>query len=145
MSINIITEKIGCDKRMRKNSKIKLTLFMAILSLQVSSSSFHTSSLYKHISKVLRKETNAYVYLRGSPYYEKRRKVKNGLCKYIFPDMVVAPKSSEDVSIIVKTARKFNVPISVRSGGHSFLCQSIKPGRNKKSNQHVLIGHVTTP
>ena len=140
MSINIITEKIGCDKRMRKNSKIKLTLFMAILSLQVSSSSFHTSSLYKHISKVLRKETNAYVYLRGSPYYEKRRKVKNGLCKYIFPDMVVAPKSSEDVSIIVKTARKFNVPISVRSGGHSFLCQSIKPGRNKKSNQHVLIG-----
>ena len=137
MSINVFTEKIGCDKRMRKNSKIKLTLFMAIISLQVSSSSFHTSSLYKQISNVLRKETSAFVYLRGSPYYEKRRKVKNGLCKYIFPDMVVAPKSSEDVSIIVKTARNFNVPISVRSGGHSFLCQSIKPGRNLTSIQVI--------
>ena len=128
MSINIITEKIGCDKRMRKNSKIKLTLFMAILSLQVSSSSFHTSSLYKQVSKVLRKETNAYVYLRGSPYYEKRRKVKNGLCKYIYPDVVVVPRSTEDVAQIVKISRHYEIPISVRSGGHSFLCQSIKPG-----------------
>ena len=128
MSINIITEKIGCDKRMRKNSKIKLTLFMAIISLQVSSSSFHTSSLYKHISNVIRKETSAFVYIRGSPYYEKRRKVKNGLCKYIYPDVVVVPRSTEDVAQIVKISRHYEIPISVRSGGHSFLCQSIKPG-----------------
>ena len=127
---------------MWKNTRICLSLFMVIISLHYVISSFHTSSIYKQISNVIHKNTNAYVYLRGSPYYEKRRKVKNGLCKYIFPDMVVAPKSSEDVSIIVKTARNFNVPISVRSGGHSFLCQSIKQGRNKKSNQHVLIGHL---
>jgi len=40
----------------------------------------------------------------------------------------VAPKSVGDVSRIVKIARNFDVPLSVRSGGHSFLCHSIKPG-----------------
>ena len=104
---------------------------MVIISLHYTISSFHTSSIYKQISNVIHKETNAYVYLRGSPHYEKRRKVKNGLCKYIFPDMVVAPKSVGDVSRIVKIAGNFDVPLSVRSGGHSFLCQSIKPGKSQ--------------
>ena len=124
-------KKIGCDKRMWKNTRIWLSLFMVIISLHYVLSSFYTSSLYKQIANVIHKETNAYVYLRGSPYYEKRRKVKNGLCKYIFPDMVVAPKSVEDVSRIVKIVRNFDVPLSVRGGGHSFLCQSIKPGKNR--------------
>ena len=129
MSVNVLVRLIGYDEKMWKNGKIRLTLFMAIMSLHLVLSSFNTLSLYKQISNAIRKETNAYVYLRGSPYYEKRRQVKNGLCKYIFPDMVVAPKSTKDVSAIVKISRDFEVPISVRSGGHSFLCQSIKPGK----------------
>ena len=43
----------------------------------------------------------------------------------------VAPKSVGDVSRIVKIAKNFDVPLSVRSGGHSFLCQSIKPGKSQ--------------
>ena len=50
------------------------------------------------------------------------------VCKYIFPDIAVAPKSTPDVSQIIKIARDFDVPISVRSGGDSFFCRSIKPG-----------------
>lgn len=83
---------------------------------------------YKHISDVIRSKTRAYVHLKGSPIYEKRRKVSNGLCVNIYPDVVVVPKSTKDVSEIVKISRHYQVPISVRSGGHSFLCQSIKPG-----------------
>ena len=90
MKIKVCAGKTGCDKRMWKNCRIWLTLFMVIMSLHYVLSSFYTSSLYKQISNVIRKETNAYVYLRGSPYYDKRRRVKNGLCKYIFPDVFVS-------------------------------------------------------
>ena len=49
--------------------------------------------------------------------------------------MDVAPKSVGDVSRIVKIARNFDVPLSVRSGGHSFLCRSIKPGKSKHTEK----------
>ena len=38
------------------------------------------------------------------------------------------PKSTEDVSEIVKITNEFNVSISVRSGGHSYTCTSIRQG-----------------
>ena len=88
----------------------------------------YTSPFYKQISDVIRSKTHAYVHLKGSPIYEKRRRVSNGLCANIYPDIVVVPKSTEDVSQIVQISRNYQVPISVRSGGHSFLCQSTKPG-----------------
>ena len=90
--------------------------------------SFHISPLYRDISKLIRSTSTASVYHKGSPYYEKRRKVKNGLCANIYPDLVVVPKSTIDVSKIVKISRHYQVPISVRSGGHSFICTSTKPG-----------------
>ena len=89
---------------------------------------FQQSPDYKEVAQVLKTSTYADVYMKGSPMYEKRRKLKNGMCKYIFPDLVVVPKSTEDVSNIVKTAYHYHIPISVRSGGHSYICQSIKPG-----------------
>ena len=90
--------------------------------------SFYTSPLYRDISKLIRSTSTASVYHKGSPYYEKRRQVKNGLCTNIYPDLVVVPKSTMDVSKIVKISRHYQVPISVRSGGHSFLCTSTRPG-----------------
>ena len=58
------------------------------------------------------------LFLKGKNFYEKRQKVKNGLCKYIFPDIVVAQKSTPGVSQIIKMVRDFDVPISVTSDGH---------------------------
>ena len=107
--------------------KIKFDLVLQFLLLRFAIASY-TPPIYRQISYDIRSETNAYVHLKGSKFYERRRKVKNGLCKYIFPDVVVVPKSTKDVAEIIKISRRYEVPISVRSGGHSFLCQSIKPG-----------------
>ena len=49
------------------------------------------------------------------------------MCTRLFPDIIVVPKSTEDVSKIVKVARHFKSPISVRSGGHSYICTILKP------------------
>lgn len=68
------------------------------------------------------------VYPRGSYGYEKRRIVHNGLCSHIYPDVIVVPYTTEDVSSIVKIARAYDQVISVRSGGHSFTCTSLKQG-----------------
>ena len=83
---------------------------------------------YKEVAKVIKSTTLADVHMKGSKMYEQRRKLKNGMCNKIFPDMVVVPKSTEDVSKIIKTASHYHTPISVRSGGHSYTCQSVKPG-----------------
>ena len=121
------------------NYHTKWTLFLLSISLYLAYSTY-TSPLYTNISDLIKSKTNAYVNLKGSYLYEKRRKVKNGLCRYIYPDLLVAPKSTEDVSQIIRIARHYQVPISVRSGGHSFLCQSIKPGNIRTySCRQVLI------
>ena len=93
---------------------------------------------YKEVARVIKTTTLADVHMKGSLMYEKRRKLKNGMCNYIHPDLVVVPKSTEDVSKIVKTASHYHVPLSVRSGGHSYTCQSIKPGnlyKLRRNNQ----------
>ena len=81
---------------------------------------------YKKISHDIISKTDADVYWRGSPAYNRRRKVENGLCSNIFPDLVVVPKSTKAVAYIVKISRQYNVPLSVRSGGHSYICANLK-------------------
>ena len=66
------------------------------------------------------------VYKRGSFGYFERKLTQNGLCSNIFPDLIVVPKSTHDVSSILKLSRKYHVPISVKSGGHSYICSNIK-------------------
>ena len=62
-------------------------------------------------------------------FYERQQKVKkNGLRKYIFPDIVVAQKSTPGGSQVIKMVKDFDVPISVTSDGHRFLCRSNKSG-----------------
>ena len=88
-----------------------------------------TAPDYKEIAKVIKATTHANAYLKGAPMYEKKREVKNGLCWYMRPDVVVVPKSTEDVSKIIKICRHYKVPISVRSGGHSYICGSTREGK----------------
>ena len=86
---------------------------------------------YIDIAKMLKRETKSGVYLKGSFIYKKRQQVRNGACTFIYPDLIAVPKTSNDVSKIISISRYYNVPISVRSGGHSYTCQSIKPGNKR--------------
>ena len=65
-------------------------------------------------------------YPKGDYGYEVFRIVRNGACNHNKPLTVVRPLNTYDVSAIVKVVRKLNLPISVRSGGHSYLCQSMQ-------------------
>jgi hypothetical protein len=74
----------------------------------------------------LKSKIKGQVYAKGTSRYEFHRPVHNGACSHLFPLMIAVPESSEDVSQIVLTARQYGLETSVRSGGHSFVCQGIK-------------------
>jgi len=76
----------------------------------------------------LKRSIKGDVFAKGSINYEKRRLIHNGLCTKIYPDIIVVPESTNDVSAIVKITNKHKVAISIRSGGHSYTCQSTKQG-----------------
>lgn len=67
-----------------------------------------------------------HAYPRGSARYEFHRPVHNGACHHLKPYVITVPYNTDDVSIIVRTAAKHGLETSVRSGGHSFVCQGIK-------------------
>ena len=123
----------GPEKSVTDKSNMKSSTLSVMLSL-VCVLSLDTETIYNHIASVIRSQTKSYVYLKGKNFYERRRKVKNGLCKYIFPDIVVASKSTPVASQIIKMERVIDVPVSVRSGGHIFFCRSIKQGMKWKKN-----------
>lgn len=52
----------------------------------------------------------------------------NKICEGIMPLCVLRPSGADDVAAAVKAARKTSLPLSYRSGGHSYTCNSIKPG-----------------
>ena len=85
---------------------------------------------YHHkIAEIIKYETSAEVHLPGSSEY-KRRRVRNGTCNSIQPDMVVVPRFESDISRILQISNIVGVPISVRSEGRSYnLCKSVKPGK----------------
>lgn len=99
--------------------------FLVIFSLFLYANAIDKSDVYT-IAKQLRHQIKGYVFLRGSPDYETARPVHNGLCKNIYPLMIVKPINTEDVARAVQTAVKFNIEISVRGGGHSYQCLGIK-------------------
>ena len=80
---------------------------------------------YKKVYHDIVSTTYADVYWKGTPSYYQRIKLENGLCSNIFPDLVVVPKSTKAVAYIVKISRQYNVPLSVRSGGHSYICAKL--------------------
>ena len=50
----------------------------------------------------------------------------NKICEGIMPLCVLRPKDAKDVSAAVIVARESGTPLSYRSGGHSYTCNSIK-------------------
>ena len=89
-----------------------------------------TESKIKLLSHLIESSTNSKVISKNSrEEFDKARVVHNGLCKHIVPNVIVMPTSTNDVSKVMKIVRKFNVPISIRSGGHSYICSNIKQGR----------------
>ena len=52
----------------------------------------------------------------------------NKICEGIMPLCVLRPEGSADVAAAVLLARDRAVPLSYRSGGHSYTCNSIKAG-----------------
>ena len=82
------------------------------------------------LGKELRTRIKGQVLLRGTVAYEKRRLIHNGLCTHLYPDWIVVPERTEDVVEIVQITNKYKVPISVRSGGHSFTCTSTRQGKS---------------
>ncbi|XP_023326745.1 uncharacterized protein LOC111700152 [Eurytemora carolleeae] len=65
------------------------------------------------------------VLTQASSEYEHYRKVFNAACT-AKPKAIVFPNTPEDVAFILKTAKSFGDTISVRSGGHSYTCNSLK-------------------
>ena len=102
-----------------------------VFDVVLSTSTHHHDPKYSRIANLFQYYTNANVYVKGSQLYYKKRKIHNGLCNYMFPDVIVEPTSTYDVSQIVKISRSKNVPISIRSGGHSYICASIKNGKTE--------------
>ena len=83
---------------------------------------------HNKIAQIIEYETSAEVHLPGTHEYQRRR-VRNGTCSDIHPDMIVVPRVDEDVSKIVQISTIVGVPISVTSEGRSYnLCKSVKPG-----------------
>ena len=82
----------------------------------------------------LRKSLNGSILIKGTLEYEERRLVHNALCETMYPDLIALPKSTLDVSNILKITNIYDVPISVRSGGHSYTCTSIKQGKDKNKS-----------
>ena len=104
----------------------------ALLLLHSKASSHFTDKSPKYTDYInifhhLLRGTDADVHLKGSPSYYDTIKVENGLCRNILPDLVVVPKSTKDVATIVRISRRYGAPLSVRSGGHSYICSNIKP------------------
>ena len=81
---------------------------------------------YTKVYNEIKYLTHAYVFRKGSQPYHQQKITQNGWCSHISPDLIVVPKSTMDVSTIVKIARFYEIPLSVRSGGHSYICANIK-------------------
>ena len=105
-----------------------LSFMIGVISARHNVETYANSKYYSEIAHHISLTTNARAYLPGTTGYNKRRKVSNGLCNAMFPDLIVVPKTTMDVSKIVQISRHYKVPITVRSGGHSFLCSGTKSG-----------------
>ena len=107
---------------------IVLLFMISRISVKHNVEMYNISKYYSEISHHISFTTRARTYLKGTIRYNIRRKVNNGLCNAIFPDLIVVPKTTKDVSKIIQISRNYKVPISITSGAHSFLCTGTKPG-----------------
>ena len=85
------------------------------------------------VANQITSQSQADVHLPGTSGFEKHRLVNNGLCNSIKPGLLVRPRTTKDVSTIVRVARRFGLEISVRSGGHSYTCTNLRQGTGRIS------------
>ena len=128
----IVTKNMLCLHRKAIHQKLINVIICLLINIINAENEYLKNYIkdYTGIAHHISLTTSARVHFKGSIGYNTRRKVSNGLCKEIFPDLIVLPKTTTDVAQIVIIARYYNAPITVRSGGHSFLCTSTKPGKN---------------
>ena len=84
------------------------------------------SNLQAYLTKL---DYGGLIFGQNSTGYNERRLVHNGLCEDIYPEFVAIPRSTKDVAILVKVSSILHLPLSVRSGGHSYTCTSTKAGK----------------
>eukprot|EP00092_Neocalanus_flemingeri_P022800 GFUD01024724.1.p1 GENE.GFUD01024724.1~~GFUD01024724.1.p1 ORF type:complete len:607 (-),score=100.10 GFUD01024724.1:109-1884(-) len=92
-------------------------------SLEQSSKHNNISSLKSSLESVL----SGIVITQWDAQYEEFRAIHNPACCQK-PLLIVRPVDSQDVSKSVKFSRQHGLPLSVRSGGHSYTCTSLKNG-----------------
>ena len=68
------------------------------------------------------------IHTQDSEKFNSLRKIQNGACDKIVPLVIARPRSTQDVALAVRVSKTHHLPISVRSGGHSFTCTSLKHG-----------------
>ena len=116
----------------------KTSISLHLISLLLCSTNIMTPNLnsngrietkIKLLSHLIKLSTDSKVITKTSSEFNNARVVHNGLCNNIVPDVIVIPTSTNDVSTIVKIVRHFDIPISIRSGGHSYICSNIRQGR----------------
>lgn len=66
------------------------------------------------------------IFVPGEIGYHKFRRGHTGTCKFAFPKLVTRPRNASDVAFVVMLAKAENISLSVRSGGHGYLCQHLK-------------------
>lgn len=59
--------------------------------------------------------------------YHRASILANGACSHLCPDVVLIPRTVEEVSRIVKTCNDQDLSLSTRGGGHGYTCQATKP------------------
>lgn len=70
----------------------------------------------------------------------------NSDCETILPLVIVRPMSDEDIARTVKRSAVLGIPLSYRSGGHSYICDGIKAGsahidlRSRKGKRLYRVG-----
>ncbi len=104
-------------------------IVLLLLKLTTASSIYSQRDVAFDVANELKKSIEGYVFLRGSPDYEVARPVHNGACRFIFPLLIVKPLNTHDVATTVRTAVKYGIELSVRSGGHSYQCTGTKASR----------------
>ena len=82
-------------------------------------------------------------------------KVANQRCQSFCPDVVIKPRTAQDVSAVVKLVQHNNlisqntnelIHLSIRGGGHSYTCQSVKEGGillDMRNFNHIIINDDT--
>lgn len=63
----------------------------------------------------------------ASPDFDVVRKVYNGVVDHR-PALIVRCRGTSDVAAAVRTARAFDVPVSIRGGGHNFAGKAVLEG-----------------